>query len=435
LRFFMTTFGCRSNRCDAEWISSSLRGQGWVVVNSPREADLIIINTCAVTHEAAREARQAIRRTRKKNPHGIVVACGCAVQADPVAFLSMPELDYTADMAARGELPKVASRLEHRTSPQPIPGPNGDHDPFPIPDESAPVEQGRARAVLKIQEGCDNECSYCIVTRIRGRSRSLPPHQVLKQLERLGETGHSEVVLTGIHLGHWGRDLLPPSSLEDLLKIILERKPVHRVRLSSIDPTEVSSGLMNLLAQENILCPHLHLPLQSGSNDILKAMNRNYTVREAAARIRLLRQAVPDMAIGLDIIVGFPGETEEKFRETLKTLEEIPFDYLHVFPFSPRPGTKAAGMSGVVPRKVVRERGQVLRELSARRRMNFWKGQLGVVRESLIESPRQDGTGWRGRTDNYIPVIIGRGNYWVGDILPVRLVKAEERRVLGEVGE
>ncbi len=433
MKFAIITYGCRSNRCDSEWLTASMRAGGHILTERLKEADLIIISTCTVTATAAREARQAIRRARRKNPHGIIIAAGCAVQAEPAVFLSMPELDYTADMAARASIPEVAARLKSRNAPSPLEAEDEVPNPFPIPDENAPHDQTRARAVLKIQDGCDNSCTYCIVTRVRGDSRSLPTPEIMDQLKKLGHEGHGEVVLTGIHLGVWGRDLLPARNLADLVKVILRDKPVPRIRLSSIDPIEVSTGLMEMLASSDGLCSHLHLPLQSGDDEILEKMGRKYTTREAGVRMRLLRQSVPDMAIGLDIIVGFPGETDDHFQRTVKTLESLPFDYLHVFPFSPRPGTPAAEFPGKVPGKIIRERGSLLRELSTKRRDNFWRGQLGTVKKTLIESPLHSGKGWRGRTDNYIPVVIGRGDWEVGDILPVRLVAVEERRVLGEV--
>jgi len=190
---------------------------------------------------------------------------------------------------------------------------------------------------------------------------------------------------------------------------------------------------MNMLAADNGICPHLHIPIQSGDDEILKAMGRRYTAREAGVRIRLLRQAIPDMAIGLDVIVGFPGETDEHFKQTLETFDNLPFDYLHVFPFSPRPGTVASTLPDKVPHALARERGRQLREMGSRRRNNFWRGQLGTMRNTIIESPARGGKGFRCRTDNYIPVVIGPGNWTVGEILPVRLVSVGERMLKGEV--
>jgi len=433
VKFAIVSFGCRANRCDAEWLSSSLRAKGLKAVHKLHEADVIVINTCTVTAEASREARQSVRRARRQSPHGVIVVAGCAVEAEPVAFLSMPEVDYVANLAARSCLAEIIMDLKLAKAPTPINSINEFYERFPIPDEHAPIAQGRARAVLKIQDGCDNTCTYCIVPLVRGASRSLPTTVILDQLERLAASGHGEVVLTGIHLGSWGRDLTPARSLDKLLKVILAKKSLPRIRLSSIDPTEINAGLMNIITSDSGLCPHLHLPIQSADDKILEAMGRRYTAREAGVRIRLLRQAMPDMAIGLDVIVGFPGETDKRFERTLKNLEALPFDYLHVFPYSPRPGTPALSFPGKVARNVVIERGHILREMSAKRRESFWRGQLGTVRKTLIESHLKNGKGWRGRTDNYIPVHIGPGDWGIGEILPVRLMSMEERIVRGEV--
>lgn len=434
LKYAIINFGCRTNRYDAEWVGSSFRAKGMEPVSMLQDADIVIVNTCTVTEEAARQARQAIRRARKLNPHAVIIAAGCAIEAEPGKFLSMHELDYTANLYSRTKIADIVHTLKTGKAPQPLYSSNGDQfDPFPLPMDERYSNQQRSRAVFKIQDGCENRCSFCIVSRIRGQPRSLSTTEIIENLKSLKRIGHGEVVMTGIHLGAWGRDLLPPRSLEDLLKLIGKSKDMPRIRLTSIDPNEISKGLLDLFSSSNVLCPHLHVPLQSGDDEILQAMGRKYTAREAGVRIRLLHQAVSDMAIGLDLIVGFPGESEKHFDRTLETLDGLPFDYLHVFPFSPRPGTPAALMKDDVPLAIKRERGHILRELSAKRRLSFWRGQLGTARNSVVESQLRNGIGWRCRTDNYIPVVIGSGEYKIGEILPVRLVSFDVRKVRGEV--
>lgn len=402
------------------------------MVEDASQADVLIVNTCTVTAEGERQGRQAIRRSRRDNHNTIVIATGCAVQADPASFLSMPEIDYVADLQTRSKLGELVSSLGLRVSPTLL-RPSGESPAsclFPEPSENSLSCQ--ARVPLKIQDGCNNSCTYCIVSKVRGPSRSMSPEDVFRHLEALSRAGVREVVFTGIHLGGWGRDLDPPRNLESLIRRVLMRRFVERIRVSSLDPSELTGELLDLLAAGDGLCPHVHLPLQSADDEILNAMGRNYKLRDAAVRIRLLKQAVPHAAVGLDIIVGFPGETEKHFDRGLRHLREIPFDYLHVFPFSPRPGVPAAQMDGQVETEIVRERSSKLHKMSAQRRRAFWEASLGSIRSVIIESKTGEGR-WFGHTDNYIPVLIPPGPNKPGDIVAAGLYELEDSGVRGDV--
>lgn len=431
MKVHVITFGCRSNQCDARWLEESLAKAGCEIVGDVYQADALIVNTCTVTAEGERQGKQAIRRCRRENPHAVIIATGCAVQAQPAVFLGMPEVDYVVNLDGRSRLADLINTFSLRTAPTLVQSPDEPRNCFFAEPSERHVE-GVARVPLKIQDGCDNQCTYCIVWKVRGKPRSMPPEEVMRHIEALGKAGHKEVVLTGIHLGAWGKDLMPPRSLESLLRRILMRGYVERIRISSIDPSEITGELLDLLVSEDGLCPHLHLPLQSASDEILQAMGRKYKFHDAEVRIRLLKQAAPHAAVGLDVIVGFPGETDEQFESGFRNLEGLPFDYLHVFPFSPRPGTPAAEMEDRPDSSVVRSRANRLHKLSAKRRKKFWESFIGTIRPVIVESQTADGR-WFGHTDNYIPVFIKSRSVKIGDLVPVGLYEIEEGGIQGEV--
>jgi len=432
MKAHIITFGCRSNQCDSRWIAESLFKVGYEMVEDAAQADVLIVNTCTVTAEGERQGRQAIRRARRDNPNTIVIATGCAVQAEPASFLSMPEIDYVADLQTRSKISEFVQGLGLRVSPTLLSatGETGYCGFFSNPSDDAVYEH--ARVPLKIQDGCNNACAYCIVHKVRGPSRSMPPEDVFRHLEALGKAGVREVVFTGIHLGGWGRDLDPARNLESLIRRAVMRRLVERIRISSIDPAELSGELLDLLAAGEGLCPHVHLPLQSADDEILNAMGRKYKVHDAAVRIRLLKQAVPHAAVGLDIIVGFPGETDKHFERGIRHLREIPFDYIHVFPFSSRPGTPAAQMEGQLDADTIRQRCSRLHKMSAQRRREFWEKSLGSIRSVIIEYKTGDER-WFGHTDNYIPILLPPGPNKPGDLVAVGLYELEDSGVRGDI--
>jgi len=421
----LCTLGCKVNQCETAYLEERLSSAGYGIVPFSRRPDLYCLNTCAVTARAAMESRQLIRRALRQNPEARVVVTGCYAQIAPAEIASIPGVSLIL-----GSTEKLAL-LEHLADPLSAAVPTihaGDPCAAGIPQPLVlSAFAGRTRAFLKIQDGCDASCSYCIVPHARGRSRSIPPAPVLEQVERFLAGSFQEIVLTGIHLGQWGQDLGPPRHLTALIGDIFEQCPPPRLRLSSLEPGEITGGL---LASEPRLCPHLHVPLQSGDAAILGEMNRTYQplfyrdlVRDAVARI-------PGLAVGADVLVGFPGETEACFLNTYRLLESLPLAYLHVFPFSPRPGTPAAVMKGRVPPPVVRTRSALLRQLDRAKRLAFMGCFVGTVRPVLLEGRRAANGGRLGFSDNYIPVLVRSGDIGENRLFPARFEEIQGNRMV-----
>jgi len=424
----LATLGCKVNQCETACLEERLRGAGYRIVPFFSRADLYCVNTCAVTARAAGESRQLIRRARRQNPEARVVVTGCYAQIAPAEVACIPGLSLIL-----GSTEKLAL-LDHLAGPVSAAAPTvrvGEPRTIGIPQSLAlSAFAGRTRAFLKIQDGCDAFCSYCIVPHARGRSRSIPAVPVLEQVKRFLAGGFQEIVLTGIHLGQWGRDLGPPWHLTSLIGDIFAQCPPPRLRLSSLEPGEISGDLLDRMASEPRLCPHLHVPLQSGDAAILGQMNRTYhplfyrdLVHDAVTRI-------PGIAVGADVLIGFPGETDASFLNTYRLLESLPLAYLHVFPFSPRPGTPAALMEGRVPPPVIRTRSARLRQLDRAKRLAFMGRFLGRARPVLLESRRPAGGGRLGFSDNYIPVLVKSGDIGENRLLLARFEKIEGTRVV-----
>jgi threonylcarbamoyladenosine tRNA methylthiotransferase MtaB len=293
---------------------------------------------------------------------------------------------------------------------------------------------GRTRAFLRVQDGCNRFCTYCIVPYSRGRSRSLEPGQVLEQVAVFGREGYRELVVTGIHVGHYGLDLEPPLQFADLLELLAGRQDSLRYRISSLEPLEITDRILALLVDCPKFMPHLHIPLQSGDDLILRKMNRPYTRDEFAAVVEKCRTLLPEAAIGIDVLVGFPGEDDRAFRQTLELLEMLPVSYLHVFPYSRRPGTVAAGLPRQVPSRLKQERVAILRELDRQKRNAFYASQLGKVRDTLFEGRRSREGLMKGFTDNYVPVHCWCPESLGNQVVPVLLAEQTESGVLGLMG-
>ena len=383
--FAITSLGCKVNQAEAAHLAATLEAKGYQRVPGEDPADLVVLFTCSVTGTAARQSRQMARRLLRQNPAALVVATGCDAQADPASYTQAGcRLLGRAHLAAwRGEA--------GLTSLEPPPPP--DSGLF-CPGAQAPGPE-RTRGLLKVQDGCDAFCAYCIVPHTRGRPRSLPPAQAAAAFAGLAEQGAAEVVLTGIHLGRWGLDLAPPQELPVLLRALLAAHAVPRLRLSSLESRELSDEILDLAAREPRICPHLHLPLQTGSPRLLKAMGRPYAPREYAERVRAAREALPQACLGADVLVGLPGEEKEDFAATRDLIAELPLSYLHVFPYSPRPGTPAADMPDRPDPARVKERAAVLRRLGRAKRQAYYQAQVGRDLELIME-----GSGL-GRAGNY----------------------------------
>jgi threonylcarbamoyladenosine tRNA methylthiotransferase MtaB len=428
--FRIITLGCKVNQYESAFLGESLQEAGCLQAGVEEQADLTIVNTCIVTRRAAYQSRQAIRRAVREAPWGVTAAVGCYAQAFPEELTRIRGLDLVADNTAKGRVPEELLRLEKGTATRVLTG----HFRRPMPFEFLPVKglPDRTRAYLKIQDGCESFCSYCIVPVARGPFRSLAPYEVILALRSLAAEGILEVVLTGIHLGQYGVDLRPPTGLPALLRLIGEEGLSLRVRLSSIEPREVVPDLMELIASETWLCRHLHIPLQRGDDGILGRMNRTYRAAEYARLIEGVYRRLPLAALGADVMVGFPGEGEDAFRNTFSLIRDLPFSYLHVFPYSPRKGTPAESFSGQVDPKTAAERAARLRVLGQEKRRAFYQSCLGKEFMVLAE-------GWhseekktvKGLTDNYVPIHFPSPAGLKNRLVPVQAVGLEGGGVLG----
>ncbi len=404
-RYHAHTLGCKLNQADTAVAEGLLRAHGWEPVANPAEADLVILNTCTVTSRADAEARRLARKFRRENPAARIVALGCYAERDAEALARLGVFD--AIVGHRDRESRLAEALLG-------------HPPR-VPWDALPAFADRTRAWLKVQEGCDLACTYCAVRLVRGPSRSVPIPQVLRRLEELAARGVREVGLTGINTGDWGRDLDPPLELADLLEAIVSRDLPLRVRLNSLEPRTVTPRVLELMAAApDRLAPHLQVPLQSGSDRVLARMGRNYRTALYREVIERAAATVPDVCLGADVITGFPGETDGDHEETLRFLEGLPLAYLHVFSFSPRPGTRAAGFTERVRPDVIRERTTRLRALAAAMRRRFRERMIGRTLEVLsLHAHAEDGS-TRALTGNYIEVLVP--GVPPGRLLPVRLL-------------
>ncbi len=427
------TLGCKVNQCESAALASLLDAAGFQAAGKNQTADVVVVNTCTVTGKAAMQSRQTIRQAIRRHPGAKIVVTGCYAQTAPAEIQSIEGVSlvvghadklHIAQMLVQNQLRSHAPQLVHRPIAEP-------HTFSPLPS-IAPGN--RTRAFLKIQDGCNAYCSYCIVPHARGRSRSMSMDEIRHHLQQLGALGYREVVLTGIHLGAYGRDFDPPLSLEALLSDIIPDCPGIRLRLSSIEPTEINDGILQYMAPAHPpVCPHLHIPLQSGDNTILKRMGRPYSRETFREVIQNAHRTLPQAAIGIDVLVGFPGESDSAFEQTYTLIEELPVCYLHVFPFSPRKGTPAAKFNEKVAEETIKARCVRLRQLGDRKKTIFYQSHLGKQVEVLVETAGDPLTGGaKGHSANYIPVIVRDGAVSANTIVSVRIEHMdEEGRLFG----
>ncbi|HVO26972.1 MAG TPA: tRNA (N(6)-L-threonylcarbamoyladenosine(37)-C(2))-methylthiotransferase MtaB [Candidatus Margulisiibacteriota bacterium] len=433
MRVAVATLGCKVNQYDTAAIETRLRGDGCTIVAFEPGADVYIVNSCTVTDRADAESRQLARRARRFNPAARVIMTGCFAQVNPQAA-AIPEVDHVVGLnrltdvlrAVRGAMAAAGERIaadDVRTARQ-------------VKTLGADSFTGQTRAFLKIQEGCDLFCSFCIVPFSRGGSRSVPPRQVLGQLQHLAARGFQEVVLTGVHLGGYGPDLDPPIGLCDLLEMILEQPPVPRIRLSSIDPPEVTPRLLDLLQRSPALCPHLHIPVQAGTDEVLRRMRRKYDtqlLRDLGAEIR---SRLPAAAIGTDVIAGFPGESDAQFEAGMALLEALPLTYFHVFPYSRRSGTTAAKLPDHVAAATIRRRAVRLRILGERKRSAFARGFVGHTLPVLAEHGAAQHAAWLdGYSRNYQRVRFPGAAALANREVMVRISSADGARLTGMIAQ
>jgi threonylcarbamoyladenosine tRNA methylthiotransferase MtaB len=432
--FSIENFGCRATDADAAALRRKLLEGGLALAGEHASADIVVLNTCTVTAAADSQAREAVRKIHRANPGARIVVTGCYAQRAPEELAAIEGVTWVVGNSHQSEIPKIASDVGTRPE---------NTDFFPVEqlaNDAMSLSRGpakiltgdifaqstvqiapatlmagdRTRPILKIQDGCNNRCSYCVIPFVRGRSRSLPPDDVIREVRMLGAAGAKEIVLSGINLGSYGRDLVPRVALGSVVRRILDETSLDQLRFSSIEPQDVTEDLVALVASSDRLARHFHIPLQSGSDRILRAMHRWYRTGHYAERVKLIRRILPDAAVGADVIVGFPGETEADFRSTFDCIERLPFTYLHVFSFSERPGTAAATLSDQIPLATIRERARALRELGRRKSEAFRASQSGRPLRALTLA--RGGDGWtEALTGNYLKVrIAGRhpANQW-----------------------
>ena len=428
----VTTLGCKVNQCESAGMIEAITGRGHRVVGFNETADVYIINTCTVTARTDYQSRQLIRRAHRRNPQAAIVVTGCYAQVFPGAVASLPGVALVAGNPEKEEIPSLIEKIacgKQETLISDVRRTEFCTGPF------AAKFHGQTRAFLKVQDGCDAFCSYCIVPFARGRSRSLPAKDVLDRVSLLAGAGHREIVLTGVHLGAYGADLRPKTDLLSLCRAIEKSGSVQRLRLSSIEPREVSDEMIDYMRNSKALCGHFHIPLQSGDDNILRLMGRDYDRAFFRNLLEKITAALPEAAVGIDVMTGFPGEDDAAFERTLQFVESLPVAYLHVFPYSERPGTAALKLPGSVPGPVKSSRGEKLRSLGQKKRCAFAERFLGKTLQVLVEDRRDRGTGMlKGFSRNYIPVLVEKGDSsLVNREIDVVVIETADGRVTGRV--
>jgi threonylcarbamoyladenosine tRNA methylthiotransferase MtaB len=417
--FYIEQFGCRATQADGAAIERQLREQGCEPVAEVAGADVVVLNTCTVTAAADAQAREAIRKIHAANPATRIVVTGCYAQRAPEEIAVLPGVSFVVGNSHKTQIPTLLRSISAANSfPQredPVPyhtAPVLTGDIFALSEVLvAPVlggEGNHTRPTLKIQDGCNARCSFCVIPFVRGKSRSLSAATVISEIQRLAASGFREIVLSGINLGTYGRDLSPRVEFLELLQRVLDETSVERLRISSIEPLDVTQDLIELFASTDRIAAHFHMPLQSASDRILRSMHRWYRSEHYARRVELIQGRLPHAAIGADVITGFPGETEADHTTTLRFIEERPFTYLHVFSYSSRPGTKAAALAGHVPGHIIKRRARELRSLGEEKSKAFRHSQVGRTLRvlTLRRSAKDDSTRTPALSGNYLSVIV-----------------------------
>jgi threonylcarbamoyladenosine tRNA methylthiotransferase MtaB len=446
--FFVQSFGCRATQADGAALDRQLAAQGLKPANSALDADLVVLNTCTVTAAADQDARASIRRIHRENPDAKIMVTGCYAQRAPQEIAALPGVTWVVGNSHKHRVAEIAGQAQFRDQfPAEECAAPLEHSPSVSPRNfvsletvslsapaftlvgdifahteliAAPVFAGEAigektRPNLKVQDGCDNRCSFCIIPSVRGQSRSMSLQRVIEEANALVAAGYREIVLSGINLGRWGRDFQPQQRFEQLVRALLEHTDIEKIRISSVEPMDWSDDLIALVAGSPRIAKHAHVPLQSGSDRILRKMHRKYRPWHYTEKIRKIHEAMPDAAIGADVMVGFPGETDELFEESHSFIEHLPFTYLHVFTYSSRPGTPSAAMPDQVPVHVARERNRVLRELAAEKNRTFRESFIG--RSLEVITLHAGGDDWtEALSDNFLKARLAghhAANQWV----------------------
>ena len=416
------TLGCRTNQHDTAEMQTLLEKEGFVMVNQREKADAYVINTCTVTQKSDTSSRQAVKKSLELNPDALVVFTGCYAQLNPEEAAALPGLDVVlgnADKLEIAKLLKAKLRLWKKSEITEIV--MSDIHKKRI-FRTIPVKsfQGITKAFIKVQTGCNEKCSFCTVVRARGKSVSDNRGNILNNIQEAINSGFKEITLTGINLGTWGMDT--GETFSSLVQDIIQLPGDFRVRLSSINPMEIDNDLIRLIAETEKICSHLHIPLQSGDNKILKQMRRNYTREQYIEVIHQAVNSIPNLGLGADVIVGFPGETDAAFENTRKLIEELPFSYLHVFSYSPRRGTEANDYKDDIPGNIKKERNKILTQLIKEKGLEFRNKSLNTIATVLIENQRDKNNGkLKGHTDNYIPISLDGPDPLKNCLIPITL--------------
>lgn len=466
----MENFGCRATQADGASLERELLEKGFLRAENPNEAQVIVLNTCTVTSSADQDARSTIRRIHRLNPNARILVTGCYAQRAPEEIAQIPGVSIVVGNSHKHQLAEIAdnhSRLvtlgRSEQSGEIFVGDIFAHtELMAAPVFEADTASEKTRPNLKVQDGCNNRCSFCVIPHVRGKSRSLKIEHVLRETRALIDLGYRELVLSGINLGRWGRDLgtdvsghgfvnpvagrsalkgdgLSPAEdsahvvrrlrFVDLLRAMLAETDIQKVRISSVEPMDWSDELIELVAASSRICKHAHVPLQSGSDRILRRMHRKYRPWHYADRITKIRAAMPDAAIGADVMVGFPGETNQQFEETRAFIESLPFTYLHIFTYSSRPGTPTASMPDQVRGEVTRERNRILRELAAKKKRAFQERFIGRELEAITLTNFENGR-TEALTDNYQKLWI-EGWHEANQLHKVKVIRAENEALFG----
>jgi threonylcarbamoyladenosine tRNA methylthiotransferase MtaB len=478
--FYVANFGCRATQSDGAAIERQLRERGLERAGEPAGAELVVLNTCTVTAAADQDARAAIRRIHRKNPAAQIVVTGCYAQRAPEEIAALPGVSQVIGNSHKHLLAQLIGLQTSDLGPQrshsafvplsrltsDVQGPkSGARSPIFVSDifahtelQAAPVFDAaneRTRPNLKVQDGCDNRCSFCVIPSVRGQSRSLELAEVIREVEALVGAGYREVVISGINLGRWGRDLdvrprrsaagkagqRPPTDgqrpgFEDLVRAILSETTLQKLRISSVEPMDWSDELIHLMATSSRIAKHAHVPLQSGSDAVLRRMHRKYRPWHYREKVERIRAAMPTAAIGADVMAGFPGETDAEFAETCRLVEDIPLTYLHVFTYSARPGTLAAAMGKQVPVHAARERNRILRDLASRKKLAFMNGFAGQLIDAItlnVSGKGPSGEYTEGLTDNYLPIRMP-GSHAANRWIQTRVQRVSDGALLGIAG-
>lgn len=424
------TLGCKVNQNETEAMSALFLEAGYTMGDFEGEADVYVINTCTVTHLSDRKSRQMIRRAHKANENSIIVVTGCYAQVSPKEVAGMDDVDLVVGNNQRLHLVELVEQFQKDHLKVSLVTESKDFKDF----EELPVERliNKTRAYLKVQEGCEQFCTYCIIPYARGPLRSRGLESTIKEAKKLEAAGFQEIILTGIHLGAYGQEATSEGlSLVDLCQALLKETAIERIRLSSIEPTEVSAALLDLMKHNPRMCPHLHIPLQSGDDQVLSHMHRPYDTETFRQQVQKIRVALPDVAISTDLMVGFPGETDDQFRNCLVFCDEMSFSSMHIFKYSPREGTPAATYEQQISAQLKEQRSKKMTDVAEKHAKRFMLRFIGRVLDVLVEDQNSAGH-WEGHTNNYLKVVF-TGAAEKGKVVRVMIDESDKKNLKGHL--